>query len=242
MMGGVPLLKISSQIKMKKLLLLHGALGARSQFAKLEALLRSRFEVHMIDFTGHGLNDMPEEPFSIEMFSGDIKSWINENSPEPVNIFGYSMGGYAALNYAKDNPGKAGKIFTLATKFEWTPETAFREAKMLDAGKIKEKAPKFAEELSARHGAKWEKILEKTAEMMIVLGNRNVLQQEDLTGIESDVLIGIGDRDKMVTIEESVWAYRLLKNGKLAVLPGTAHPLEQAETARLAFEINEFME
>lgn len=227
---------------MKKLLLLHGALGAKSQFAKLEALLRNRFEVYSIDLTGHGLNDLIEEPFSIEMFSGDIKSWINENSNEPVNIFGYSMGGYAALNYAKDNPGKAGKIFTLATKFEWTPVTAAREVKMLDAGKIKEKAPKFAEELSARHGAKWEKILEKTGEMIIALGNRNVLRQEDLTGIECEVLIGIGDRDKMVTIEESVATYRLLKNGNLTVLPGTAHPLEQAEAARLAFEIKEFME
>jgi pimeloyl-ACP methyl ester carboxylesterase len=227
---------------MKKLLLLHGALGAKSQFAKLEALLSNRFEVHLMDFTGHGLNDIPEVPFSIEMFSGDIESWINENSTEPVNIFGYSMGGYVALHYAKYNPGKIDKIFTLATKFEWTPAGAAREAKMLDAAKIKEKAPRFAEDLSARHGAKWEKILEKTAEMMMALGNRNVLQQEDLSGIECEVLIGIGDRDKMVTIEESVAAYRLLKNGKLLVIPDTPHPFEQAEASRLAFEINEFME
>lgn len=226
---------------MKKLLLLHGALGAKSQFAKLEALLSNRFEVHLMDFTGHGLNDMPEGPFGIEMFSGDIERWISENSNEPENIFGYSMGGYAALHYAKHNPGKINKIFTLATKFEWTPEAAAREAKMLNAAKIKEKAPRFAEELSARHGAKREKILEKTAEMMMALGNRNVLQQEDLACIECEVLIGIGDRDKMVTIEESVASYRSLKNGKLLVIPDTPHPLEQAEASRLAFEINEFM-
>jgi pimeloyl-ACP methyl ester carboxylesterase len=226
---------------MKKLLLLHGALGAKKQFEVLEAVLGSRYEVHSIDLTGHGSNDLPEEPFRIEMFSGDIERWINENSYEGVNIFGYSMGGYAALNYAKDNPGKINKIFTLATKFEWTPETAIREAKMLDAGKIKEKAPKFAEELSARHGAKWERLLEKTAEMMIDLGSRNVLQQEDLTRIENEVLIGIGDRDKMVTIEESVLAYRRLKKGKFSVLPGTPHPLEQADTSRIAFEMNEFI-
>jgi len=228
---------------MKKLLLLHGALGAKSQFLKLEALLKSRFEVHLIDFTGHGLNDMPEEPFGIEMFSGDIERWINENSTEPVNIFGYSMGGYAALHYAKDNPGKAGKIFTLATKFEWTPETAAREIKMLDAGKIKEKVPKFAEELAARHGAdKWKKLLEKTAGMMTELGSKNALTPDDIAGIKNEVMLGIGDRDKMVTLEETISVYRQLKNGKLIVLPGTPHPLEQVDAQSLAMEIKSFFE
>ena len=47
-----------------------------------------------------------------------------------------------------------------------------------------------------------------------------------ITSIEHDVLVGIDDRDKRVTIEKTLDVYRKLKNGKLLVLPDTPHPLE----------------
>ena len=43
------------------------------------------------------------------------------------------------------------KVFTLATKFEWTPDIAQKEIKMLDAAKIAEKIPAFAQLLEKRH-------------------------------------------------------------------------------------------
>lgn len=226
---------------MKKLLLLHGALGTKGQFDELETALKDRFETHAINFTGHGTGKMPEGKFRIEVFAGDIDNWMKENKTATIDIFGYSMGGYAALYFSKANPGKVRRIFTLATKFDWQPETAAREVKMLDAAKIKERVPEFAKELSLRHGAEnHEQVLERTAEMMIELGRNNALKDDDLACIESEVLISVGDRDKMVSIEESAAAYRKLKNGKFLVIPETPHPLEQADTGRLAMEIKNF--
>src|SRR4249920_759545 len=134
---------------MKRLLLLHGALGAREQFGDLAGKLKDSFEVHTINFTGHGGGDIPGIPFSMEMFREDIISYLDKNNISEIDIFGYSMGGYAALHTAVNSPGKIKKIFTLATKFEWTPQTAEREVKMLDAEKIKAKVPKFADELAS---------------------------------------------------------------------------------------------
>lgn len=223
---------------MKKLLFLHGALGVKDQFNELTRKLTGNYEVHAFNFTGHGGKDIPNEPFSIEMFAGDIISYLNDNNLNEIDVFGYSMGGYAALYAALNNPGRIGKIFTLATKFEWTPIIAERETKMLDAEKMEQKVPKFAKELSGRHGEdNWVKVLEKTAGMMKDLGAGDAMLLEK---IKNDVLVGIGDRDKMVTLEETISAYRALQNGKLIVLPETPHPLEMIDAERLAGEIKRY--
>jgi pimeloyl-ACP methyl ester carboxylesterase len=226
---------------MDNLLLLHGALGSKKQFSALEKFLSEKFNVYSLDFTGHGGNTIPDEPFSIRMFSADILEWLNHKGIEKINIFGYSMGGYAALYLARHNHERVEKIFTLATKFEWTEEIAAREVKMLDAAKIKEKVPKFAEELKQRHqGQDWEKVLDKTSEMMKNLGKHNELSDEDYAEIKNEVMVGVGDTDKMVTLEETISVYRRLKNGRLIVLPETPHPLEQVDMVRLGFEIERF--
>lgn len=228
---------------MNKILLLHGAIGAKDQLAPLKELLSADLEVHTMNFSGHGGSDIPNGPFTMDMFAGDIISYLDKNGINEVNIFGYSMGGYAALHAALNNPGKIAKIFTLATKFEWTPAIAEREVKMLDAEKMKVKVPKFAAELAKRHGeSNWETVLVKTAEMMTELGNKNVLTPEILQQVTNDVLIGIGDSDKMVSLEETIVAFRVIPNANLLVIPATPHPIEMADGIRLAAEIRKFFE
>jgi hypothetical protein len=49
----------------------------------------------------------------------------------------------------------------------------------------------------------------------------------------------LGDRDTTVSLDETAAAVRALPQGELAVLPRTPHPLEQADAARLAFELRD---
>lgn len=225
---------------MKKLLLLHGALGSKEQFEELNKELNGNFEIHTLNFSGHGGSVIPDEPFTMNLFSDNIISYLNDDGINEIDIFGYSMGGYAALHTAVNFPARIGKIFTFATKFEWTPEIAERETAMLDIVKIKQKVPKFAGELALRHGENnWEIVTGKTAEMMRDLGAGKPLL---LGNIKNDVLVGIGDRDKMVTLEETITAYRSLPNAELLVLPGTPHPFEMVDPERLAGEMKRFFE
>lgn len=227
---------------MKKLLMLHGAVGSKDQLTGLKELLSKNIEVHNLNFTGHGGSDIPIEPFTVNMFAGDIISYLDKNSIDEINVFGYSMGGYAALYTAMKYSGRISNIFTLATKFEWTPEIAEREVKMLDAEKMKAKVPKFAAELAARHGSdKWETVLKKTAEMMKELGHKNVLTADILKLINNEVLVGIGDSDKMVSLEETIAAFRNLPNANLLVLPAAPHPIEMVDRERLAETIQRFI-
>ena len=227
----------------KPLLLLHGALGADDQFGELSRLLADRFVIHTLNFAGHGGEPFSDGPFGIDGFASELRDWLDRNDLAGADIFGYSMGGYVALHLARIAPAHVGRIFTLATKFAWDEGSSAREAAMLDPVVIEAKVPRYAEQLAAQHGAdRWRPLLEKTAGMMLELGREPVLPIGDLAGIEHRVMVGVGDRDKMVSIEETVAAYRQLPNGRLIVLPDTPHPLEKVSQDRLAHEIAEFFQ
>ena len=188
---------------MKDLLLLHGALGCKKQFDGLKLLLENKYKVHAFNFLGHG-GKATNKAFSNKLFSENILQYLNENEIDSCDIFGYSMGGYVALFCAKKHPNKIDKIITLATKFDWTPETAAKEIKMLNPKIIEEKVPKFATMLRARHEPNdWKVVLQNTADMMHGLGNGNALNEDDFKGIKNEVLVAVGNEDKMVSIEES---------------------------------------
>jgi len=231
------------QIKiMQKLLLLHGAIGSQQQFDELKSHLQSDFEIHTLNFSGHGGNPIPGEPFSIGLFAKDVLNYLDRNDMELIDIFGYSMGGYVALYLAKYFPFRVGKIFTLATKFNWTESSAEKESKMLNVNVIMEKVPAFADELRKRHHpADWKIVLEKTTEMMIVMGRKIVLTNEDLQCIEHETLLSVGDLDKMVSIEETENAHRHLKKSKLHIFKNTPHPIERCNVNVLSKKIREFL-
>lgn len=226
---------------MENLLLLHGAIGSKEQLATLAEHLNNHFNVHTLNFSGHG--GLPfTEIFSIEQFSNEVLSYLNENNIGRISIFGYSMGGYVALHFAKDFPERVNKIITLATKFLWTTAIAEKEIKLLNASKIIEKLPTFAESLKKLHHPNdWEVVLQKTASMMLRLGTNNCLHPSDYKEMVTPVLVMIGDKDSMVTLEETIDVYRQLKNANLAVLSNTIHPIEKLNKERLAQEIKLFL-
>lgn len=226
---------------MNKILLLHGAIGSSVQLESLAELLTNTFKVNLLNFSGHGGKEIPDKKFSIEMFAEDVLYFIDKNKLEGINVYGYSMGGYVALYIARHYPGKINKIFTTATKFNWNEETSLKESKLLNPEKIIEKIPAFAEQLSERHSPEnWKTVLNKTAEMMIDLGINPALKEEDFSKIENEVLVSVGDRDNMVSIEETVDVYRKLKNASLLVLPDTPHPIEKINIERLVNEMKLF--
>jgi len=226
---------------LKTLLLLHGAIGAKKQLEPLSAELKEQFEVHNINLSGHGGTPF-DGPFSIEKFAAEVLQYLQENKLEKIYIFGYSMGGYVALYLASKHPEKVEKIFTLATKFDWSPEISQKETKMLNPEIIKEKIPAFAKALQQRHHPQpWETVLDKTSQMMLELGNKQPLSKEDFHKIKTSVKLAIGVADKMVSISETKQVSEWLPNAELLILPDVQHPIEKAPIPLLAEEIKAFM-
>lgn len=228
---------------MQRLLLLHGAIGAADQLQDLKEKLSDTYEVHTLNFAGHGGAAMPAEPFSIPLFAKQVIRYIEDRQLQQVTIFGYSMGGYVAMYLAKMYPQNIHKIITLATKFHWDEETAAKEMRQLDPEKIAAKVPAFAEALQKRHAPNdWKELLQHTGSMLEELGENNTLQPGDYSSIEIPCLILLGDRDKMITLEETLNVYRSLPKAEMGMLPATAHPIEQANTAMLSSMIRYFLQ
>lgn len=196
----------------------------------------------MLDFAGHGGKPVMGEPFSIELFADNVLRFMKEHGLDSTAIFGYSMGGYVGLYLAKHHPEKVSKVVTLATKFHWDAETAAREIKMLDPDKIEQKIPAFAATLKDRHTPDgWREVLKKTTEMMTALGNDNTLKAEDYTTINTPTMILLGDKDKMVGLDETVATYKAMPNAAMGMLPNTQHPIEQVDAATLSHMIGKFV-
>ncbi|MBL6449538.1 alpha/beta hydrolase [Fulvivirga sp. 29W222] len=224
------------------ILILHGALGSKEQLLPVTEALGSAFNTKSISFSGHG--GVPfDGTFDINGFTEEVLTFMATENLEKVDIFGYSMGGYVALNLALKHPEKVGKIYTLGTKLEWSQDIAQKEIKLLDAEKIEEKAPAFAKTLNDRHApTDWKEVLQKTSQMMISLGDGAALSLEEFKNISHQVIVGIGDEDNMVTIEESEKVANLLPQGSLQIFKGFKHPIEQIDVALLTAKITSFMQ
>jgi pimeloyl-ACP methyl ester carboxylesterase len=227
---------------MQDILLLHGAIGSTEQLYQLEQKLAHSFTVNTLNFSGHGGSPVADEEFSIALFASEVIAFLDKKQIDSINIFGYSMGGYVAMYLAKHHPQKIKKIITLATKFNWDEIIAAQEIKMLNADKIEEKLPDFAAALQKRHAPNnWKTVLQKTAAMLTAMGKDNPLKAADYPTIQHPVLLMLGDRDKMVTHDETVEVYKYLPQAQLAILPNTGHPIEMINADSLASEIKSFL-
>ena len=223
---------------MKNLIILHGALGAKSQFEQLASQLKDDFDVHILEFSGHGTKADDSVDFSIELFAQNLKEFMQENGIQKPLIFGYSMGGYVALKLESQYPGSIEKLVTLGTKFDWNPESAEKEAKMLNAEKIAEKVPAFAGYLKSLHGEdNWKLVLQRTAKMMLELGNKPALRSYDFHQIQIPVQLLRGEKDVMVTKEETTEVQSLLGNGSYHEVAEWVHPINLVPSDQLAQQL-----
>jgi len=224
------------------LLLLHGAIGAADQLQPLASELQKNYIVHTLDFSGHGGSPFPAKPWSISLFAEEVLSYMDDHSIGEAAIFGYSMGGYVGMYLAAHHKQRITHVITLATKFSWDPLTAQKEIKNIDPEKIEEKVPAFAKALEQRHQPNdWREVLQRTAQLITTLGDQPPLTPDIYASVSTPALILLGDRDKMVSLEETLAVYKALPNAQLAALPGTPHPIEQTNPQTLAFLLRQYL-
>ncbi|GCC52557.1 alpha/beta hydrolase [Chryseotalea sanaruensis] len=223
-------------------LLLHGALGAASQFETLQQMLEAQGrKVYGLNFSGHGGKVASQKGFSISVFADEVFDFLEENALSQVNIFGYSMGGYVALWLAHHHPEKINKIFTLGTKFDWSEESATLETKKLNPDKILEKVPAFAKVLEERHKPlDWKEVMWNTANLMRELGREPLLNEEALCSIDTRTCVAVGDSDDMVNRFHSEEVPKLLTNASFMIMKETPHMIERVNLTLLGQALNEF--
>ena len=228
------------------LLIGHGALGSAEQMAPVAEAARAAdvfAAVHVLELPGHGhtpaLNDAT---FSMPAFADVIASRVRELAPERVLVFGYSMGGYAAVLAEQQQPGLVAGIVTLGTMLTWTPEVAEAGARRLNAEGMRAKVPAFADALAARHAecGGWELTLTRTAALLRALGASPLLTPASVTKVAAPVRLLVGSRDDSVTIDESQQFAEAMPRAEAVLLDGVPHPIEKVPLDLLMSHLTEF--
>lgn len=71
------------------LFLLHGALGASTQFRPLLPFLQNKFDVHTLDFEGHGASPLKNRPLRLKHFAENAVAYLDTTAglDESIRIF-----------------------------------------------------------------------------------------------------------------------------------------------------------
>jgi pimeloyl-ACP methyl ester carboxylesterase len=221
-----------------KIVLLHGALGCEKQLLPLkDALVHEGFHADTMNFSGHG--GIHTDELSIQQFAEELERTVSDTGN--TAIFGFSMGGYVALYLAAIGRLNATKIITLGTKLQWSPDSSRQEIKNLNPEKIREKVPAFASYLESLHGENWPRLLEQTAKMMQGMGENPPLTATNLPGIQIPVIAMRGEKDVMVSEEETLWAVNLLPNASYVAVPDWQHPIDRIPGSALVEELKKHL-
>ena len=214
------------------LILLHGALGDGRQLKPVADALPPDQQHYIVEFSGHG-QAADIDSFSTERFATDVIAFMDLRAIPIADVFGYSMGGYVAIQQAASYPARVRKIMTLGTKFDWTPHDATNEVQMLDPGIIHQNVPAFAAMLKKRHGARWPDVCQKTADMLLRLGSGEAIQLGPNL-LPHPVLMCVGELDTMTGVEATRQAAERLPGASVHVLPEVKHPIEKIDLQLLA--------
>ena len=216
---------------MEHILLLHGALGSKRQLKPLQV----RVSGLAIDLSGHGGRAIPSEGIRFEQFLTDIDDAFAANGWSRADLFGYSMGGYAALLYASLFPQRVKSVVTLGTKLVWTEEGLQKELRKLDPAVMIAKVPAFAKALADVHGRdRWRDVVVAIAQSMTDLARTPLLTDELVARIQCPVLCCVGEGDTTAVPDDTRLFAARLPNASVLVLPNTRHPFDEVDLDMLA--------
>ena len=95
------------------LVLLHGWAMHGGVFAPLVPRLARRFRVHVVDLPGHG-HSPPPDRFTLDGAVATLEAAF-AGETHPVNVLGWSLGGLAALMWARAVPARVGRLALVCT-------------------------------------------------------------------------------------------------------------------------------
>lgn len=208
-------------------LLLHGALGSSASFDHLLSGWESKFDFIRPNLPGHAGEKFQEGIYSVNNLSTFLGDYIAKNQLESIRVFGYSLGGYLALYHESRFPGSFSRIVTLGTKLEWNEEFALKQEQQLNPETLKIGFKDYYEGLERIHGLATEELLFKVIHLMKELGTLPLIQQRSMEAIKIPLLLAVGDKDRMVTAEETIRYSGWCTSAESRCLLNTGHPLEK---------------
>jgi len=226
----------------KPLLLLHGAFGTADGWAPVLPTLEKNHQVIIVEMQGHGHTADRDAALSYEQMADDAAALLKELKIDKADVFGYSLGGGAALALAIRHPESVGKLAVLGTTAGSTKETFYPDVfKQFDLMNPETFAPpelKDPYDKVAPDPKKWPVLVSK---VKTFAQNFKGFSEAQVRSIKAPTLIMVGDRDA-VTTEHAVHMQRLIGNSQLAVFPNADHFLLYMDTAKVLGTLTPFLD
>jgi pimeloyl-ACP methyl ester carboxylesterase len=188
--------------------------------------------VYALEFQGHGRTTDIDRPITYQNLADDVAVFMDSVGIPKADVFGYSMGSIAGLQFAIRHPERVNKLVAASPAYDlrgWQPVYTAAIPQMTVEMLV---AMPFAEDyrkLAANPDG-----FPALAAKLIKLEHEPMAWETEVKAITAPVLIISGDAD-VATLDHMVAMFKLLGGGvmgdmgqplpasRLAVLPATSH-------------------
>ncbi|MCP2336263.1 alpha/beta fold hydrolase [Actinomadura rupiterrae] len=212
--------------------LLHGGvLTVELSFSSMLPELAKRHRVIAPELQGHGHTADIERPITVGALAEDVRGLLDHLGVERAAVFGFSLGGFVALQLAMAHPERVTKAVVASAQVRpdgmhpeiSDPERWAESRRMPTEDDFREMRETYLK--VAPHPEYFEAFMAKTS---AAAQSFQGWSDDEVRGIAVPTLIVVGDED-FVTLEHAVEMREMIPDAQLAVLPDTTH---QAVTHR----------
>ena len=217
----------------KPLVLLHGFPMDHRLWDSPLSLLIDNFDVILPDFRGFGKSITTDISYSIDDMANDVIHLLDYLGINQAIVAGHSMGGYAALSFAKSFPDRLLGLGLIATQsLPDTPErkqARYETIKLLEVDGVESLAVTMAEKLSSQPRLREDvaKMIMRQSKLGIACALRALGERPDLTPVLGDLKVQVsiihGDADILIPVERAMEMKEILPGSFMTILPGVGH-------------------
>lgn len=202
------------------MILLHGYSLSSSSWHDYIADFSSDYELYLIDLTGHGKSAPFREQLSIKKVAEDLSKLLEYLKLDRIKAIGFSFGGDVLYQLALMKPDLISSMITIGAVGTWDIKDFphYMETYTYDQ---KDKFPWLQNSHASDEHVKG--ILEQFQHYTVRLSN------EEISQIQSEVMIIIGDDDEGMDLKEVARLKDYLPNSDIWILPDVAHGAHEGE-------------
>ncbi len=222
------------------LVLLHGYPLDHHLWDEVAPLLEDTFDVILPDLRGFGESTTVDSPYSMDDYASDIAGLLDQLGISKAAIVGHSMGGYAALAFARLYPERVSGLGLVSSQLladaPERKEGRYKSATDVDANGIESvvatMTPKFTadEELQSFARAS----MERQQPAAYIGALKAMAERPDSTSLLSSfnvpVVIIHGDADSLIPVDRAREVKESLPQAHLVEISGAGHmPMMEAK-------------
>lgn len=214
------------------IVVLHGAYMNIPTMGAIIPQLAKTHKVYALELQGHGRTTDIDRPITYPNLADDAAAFMDAVGLPKADVFGYSMGAAAGLQFAIRHPAKLNKLVVASGAYDlkgWQPEFTAMIPSMTVQMIVGMPFAADYRKLAANPDG-----FPELARKLIALEKEPMAWEEQVKTIKAPVLVIAGDAD-VATLEHTVALFKLLGGGvmgdmgkplpasRLAILPATAH-------------------